>query len=133
MANRGKTIDAMQRAVNAWEILKTLQSVEIMYRLKMKSVLELIDKDDYEYLDCLFIQIEPSKIPDLIIPVLRTAFAHRHNLVAWDQLRDKAWALCKSPEWRRAMRGLQPNHCLEYGQFRESGGYNQLVNKVLGV
>lgn len=133
MEKRGNVTDPMTRAVNAWEILKTLQSLEIMYRLKMRSLIELVDVDDFEFLDCLFVQIEPSEIPDLIVPLIRQTFKHQNQFVAWDQMRAKAWAMGNSPQWRRAMRGLTPNGCVEFRKFKESGGWGAALNSILGV
>jgi hypothetical protein len=112
----------MHRAVEAWEKLKEVYGPEAEHQT-MRTLLIMCDTKDYEFLDCLLIQVEPAEIPKVIVPLLRSTFAARRYLIAWDQLRDKTWNMRSDKQWRHTMRGLDPTNCARYTAFIEAGGY----------
>lgn len=116
----------MERAAEAWEKLQNVYGRE-PGRHRLRTLLIMCDTKDYEFLDCLLIQVEPTEIPEIIVPLLRSTFAVRRYLIAWDQLRDKAWNMEHSKRWHHLMRGLDPVNCARYADFIEVGGYAGLL------
>ena len=119
----------MDRAVVAWEQLQKAY-VEENGRHRTRTLLIMCDTKDYEFLDCLLIQVEPTEIPEIIIMLLRSTFVVRRNLIAWDQLRDKTWNMDFSKRWHHSMRGLDPKNCSRYSTFIENGGYAGLAKAL---
>lgn len=117
----------MDEAVAAWEKLQKMYGLE-PGRHRLRTLLIMCDTKNYEFLDCLLIQVEPTEIPEIIVPLLRSTFVHRRHLIAWDQLRDKAWNMSDSKQWRHLMRGLDPKNCARYTDFIEAGGYAGLLS-----
>lgn len=118
----------MDRAVAAWEKLRKEYGGD--RRSTLRTLLIMCDTKDFEFLDCLLIQVEPTEIPNVVIPLLRSTFGVRRNLIAWDQLRDKTWNMDFSKRWHHSMRGLDPKNCSRYSTFIENGGYAGLAKAL---
>lgn len=129
MEKRGKVTDPMTRAVAAWEKLKEVYA-RGPGRHRLRTVLLMFEPNDYEFLDCLLIQIEPAEIKEIVPYVLRSCFRHRRHLIAWDQLRDKTWNLEHSKMWHHTLRGLDPSNCKKYDEFIANGGYAGIKAQV---